>query len=214
LISRTYERARQLADAWQIKVRPSADLPAVLTQTDIVFCTTNAPTPLLTTDLLAPIMAERGGRDLHVADIAVPRNAAPEIAQLPGVQLYNLDKLAAVVQANRQARAAVVPHAQALLQAEFDTFWGAYGGRLAVPTVRQLRAHVEQMRQAELDRILKRLPASHSPEMAALLEEFSHRFMNKMLHHPTQQLKAKAEQGVGPEFSRVTRDLFGLEEML
>lgn len=213
LLSRTYERAQHIAETWQIAARPMTDLEDMLAQAEIVFSTSSAPFPILASAELAPIMTLRGQRAIYLVDLAVPRDVEPEVAHIEGVHLYNLEKLALVIHQNTHERAAAIPHAQAILDEELTKLWQAYESQSVVPTIRQLREHVEQIRQSELGRIMNRLPAENSDEVRLLLEEFSHRFMNKVLHHPTHHLKTKASQGTGTLFTTLTRDLFGLEDV-
>jgi glutamyl-tRNA reductase len=146
-------------------------------------------------------------------DIAVPRDVEPAVAQIPGIHLYDLDELEHVVGVNHHERKLAIPYAQGILDEELNKLWQEYEGQSAVPLIRQLRDHVDQIRQAELGRILNRLPPENAEEIGLLLEEFSHRFMNKVLHQPTRSLKRKASQGTGNLFTSLTRDLFGLEDM-
>jgi len=212
LISRTYERAQQVAESWQVSVRPITDLKEALIQTQVVFTTSNAPFPILTTADLAPIMTLRQHSALYVVDIAVPRDVEPEASQIAGIHLYNLDRLEPVVQLNAHERQAAIPHAQSILEEELNKLWQAQAGQSIVPTIRQLRGHVDHIRQAELGRILSRVSAENDAQVRALLEEFSYRFMNKVLHHPTENLKVKASQGLGNLFTSMVRDLFELED--
>ena len=49
-------------------------------------------------------MAERQQRPLLLIDIAVPRDIEPACAELPGVTLYDIDDLQAVVARNLSTR--------------------------------------------------------------------------------------------------------------
>lgn len=210
LVSRTYETARQLAEPWKIQVCPITQLKDILLQADIVFTTSSAPFPILTVQDIAPIIQNRG--DLYIVDIAVPRDVEPQVGEIEGVHLYNLDDLQNVVDENRAKREEALPLARRIIDEELAKFWEASESQQVIPTIRQLRDHVEQIRQAELTRIKNRLPSEQQAEMQRLMEEFSYRFMNKVLHQPTQNLKVKATQGSGALFTSLTRDLFGLED--
>ena len=210
LVSRTYETARQVAQEWRIHAQPITMLKDMLLQANVVFTTSSAPFPILTREDLAPIMAARQGRALYIVDVAVPRDVAAGVADLPGIHLYDLDHLQHVVEENWLDRQNALPQAHAIIEAELLKFWHEYQGRAVVPTIQQLREQVDHIRAMELERVFKRLPEDE--DVRALFEEFSHRFMNKVLHQPTHNLKLKAQQGSGALFDAVTRDLFGLEE--
>ncbi len=211
LISRTLERAQRLAADWGASARPITALGEALVEADVLFTTAGAAHVILTRDDLAPIMVARGGRRLCIVDIAMPRNVAPDVAELEGVCLHDLDTLQHTVECNLAERQASVPQVEHLIEEELAAFWSDYRVREVVPTIRLLREHAEALRQAELARVLRRLP-SDNPREKELIEQFSHRLMNKMLHHVTRSLRERAAQDDGELFATVTRDLFGLEE--
>ena len=63
---------------------------------DILISSTSADEPLLTRELLAPILNERADRPLFIIDIAVPRDVAPDVNELEGVFLYDIDSLQSI----------------------------------------------------------------------------------------------------------------------
>jgi glutamyl-tRNA reductase len=184
----------------------------LLVEAQVVFAASNAPFYVLSQADMIPIMQARGGRELTLVDIAMPRNIDPEVRLLPGIALSDLDDLQKNIEKNKDERQKAAAQAHHILDEELTRFWADYNGRAAAPTIHQLRQQVEQIRQQELTRILNRLPGEQQQELRLLFEEFSHRFMNKVLHEPTRSLKAKAGQGNGALFNAVARDLFGLKD--
>jgi glutamyl-tRNA reductase len=210
LVSRTYERAKELAETWQMQACPLTQLKELLTEADVVFCASGAPFQILAYEDIAPILPLRS-TDLYLVDIAVPRDVDPAINGLSGVHVFDLDGLQDMVEENLQARKQAIPHALAILEEELGAFWNHYQSIDIVPTIKQLRERAESIRDLELKRILNRLNQPN-PDVNALFEEFSYRFMNKMLHAPIHNLKEKAGQGNGALVNAVVRDLFELEE--
>ena len=96
------------------------------------------------------------------------------------------------------------------MEEETDLFWAWYGGLGVVPTIKDLRTRLDQLRAAELERALRQLGAL-SPEDRARVEQFSQSLMNKFLHHPTLALKAAPEEGRGYGLLEAVRRLFGME---
>lgn len=214
LVSRTYETACQVAETWGIQARPITYLKELLLQSDVVFTTSSAPFPILNRADIEPIMQTRPNRPLYLVDIALPRDVAADVSEISGVHIYDLDDLAHVVEDNWQEREKAIPLAEGIIDEELVKFWNGCEERSVDPTIRQLRAQAEMIRAAELERIINRLNDGDPEKTRLLLEEFSHRFMNKILHQPTQNLKVKARQGSGSLFSAVARDLFGLEDSI
>lgn len=211
LVSRTYEHARRLAAEWQFQARPMTELKDALIDADLLFTTSSAPFILLTRDELESVMRLRGGRPLCIVDLAVPRDVDPAAAEIPGIALYDLDTLQGVIETTLAERRAMIPLVERILDEEQAAFWNDYHGRTVAPTIQRLRERAEQVRQAELSRVFNRLPPESEHERL-LFDQFSHRFMNKMLHQLTENLKAKAGNEDGALLAAVARDLFGLED--
>ncbi len=208
IANRTLEHAQEIADEWDGRAIPFTRLGEALAEADVVIAAAFAPHTLLHREDIAGVLARRSGRPLIIFDIAVPRNVAPEVAELPGVKLYNLDDLEAVSAEHRVRRESAVPHAEAIVHEEAEIFAQWWASRSVVPTIQQLRAKAESIRQSELDHALRRLPDLTEHERQ-ILDEFSHRLVNKLLHQPTLTLK---DHSVDSEmYARVLADLFDLD---
>jgi glutamyl-tRNA reductase len=75
--------------------------------------------------------------------------------------------------------------------------------------IQELRDGAERIRRHELSRALKRMELS--PEEAAAVERMSHSLVNKLLHGPIQEIKARAEAGSPLESSEIRRRLLALD---
>ncbi len=214
IVSRTHDTARQLAEAWQVSAAPITELKERLIDADVVFTTSSAPFTILNRDDIGPVMTRRAGRPLCIIDIALPRDVDPAVADIPGVCLHDLDDLQQVIEASLDERRANIPAVEHIIEDELAAFWTTYQARSVVPTIRQLREHAEQLRQAELAWAYNRLPPGCSEHERLLMDQLSHRLMNKMLHDLTRNLKAKAAEADGALVAAVARDLFGLEDTL
>lgn len=211
VVSRTYDHARALAQAWHIHARPITELKDALTDADILFTTSSAPFMILACEDVAPIMALRPDRPLCIVDVAVPRDVDPVVGMIPGVCLHDLDDLQHVIETNLAERQANIPAVERIIHEEIGAFWADYQARAVAPTIRLLREHAEHLRQSELAWAYNRLPPQ-CEQQRSLFEQFSHRFMNKMLHDLTRNLRAKAGEEDGALVAAVARDLFGLED--
>jgi glutamyl-tRNA reductase len=78
-------------------------------------------------------------------------------------------------------------------------------GRDSVPVIQAVASSAEQIRQAELEWLLNRLPGLDPNERAAL-EQMSHRLVAALLHAPLDALHADE----GGTLERAARNLFGL----
>ena len=73
----------------------------------------------------------------------------------------------------------------------------------------ELRQQADAIRQAELEKTLRRLPDLTSDERARI-EAMSHALVKKLLAQPTERLRREAARPQAPEYAALTRTLFGL----
>ena len=208
--NRTQERARAIAERLGGRAVSLEEAWAHFATTDIALCSTAAPHAVVTWERVGPVIAQRRGRPLCVLDLAVPRDVDPAIAQIENVFLYDVDDLQTVAAQATARRRDEIPAAERIVEEETDLFWAWFGGLGVVPTIKELRSRMEQLRAAELERALRQLSAL-SPEDRARVEQFSQSLMNKFLHQPTLALKTAAEAGHGYGLLDALRRLFGME---
>lgn len=208
--NRTQERARAIAERLGGRAVSLEEAWAHFATTDIALCSTAAPHAVVTWERVGPVIAQRGGRPLCILDLAVPRDVDPAVAQIENVFLYDVDDLQTVAAQATTRRRDEIPAAERIVEEETDLFWAWYGGLGVVPTIKELRTRLDQLRAVELERALRQLGAL-SPEDRARVEQFSQSLMNKFLHQPTLALKAAAEEGRGYGLLEAVRRLFGME---
>jgi glutamyl-tRNA reductase len=151
------------------------------------------------------------GRPLFLIDLGVPRNVEPTAAQVADVYLYDVDALQDVMDANRRARQREAERARAMVADAVARLARAAAAQAAAPLVRALRAKLEAIRRAEVARAATRFRDA-PPEARAVLEAMSHAFLNKVLHGPTERLRAAQVRPGAAQVGRLVRDLFGLTD--
>ena len=146
--NRSVEKARALAAELGGEALPLAEGFGRLTEADIVVVSTGAEGYLLDAAGLRDAAARRGGRPLFLIDIALPRNVDPAAASLPGVYLYDLDDLRAIMSESLSKRKEDCDRAEALVEAEADEFWTALNAPPRPPTERPRTRELARMRLA------------------------------------------------------------------
>ncbi len=96
--NRSGERAELLAAAVGGRSVPFAGWEKECGEVDILISSTASEEPLLTRAKLAPILRPRWDRPLFIIDIAVPRDVAPDVNEMEGVYLYDIDSLRSVAE--------------------------------------------------------------------------------------------------------------------
>jgi glutamyl-tRNA reductase len=208
--NRTYEKAAQLADAWGGQAINFQQLPKALTNVDIVISSTSAPHTIINKTLLEQIIAQRVDRPLFIIDIAVPRDVAPDVTDIPNVHLHDIDALQGQADQNAEERQTEIPRVEAIVAEEAAQFMEWVASLEAKSTIVALRRQVEELRQQELERVFNRLDLNeHEKNIVATM---SHRLINKILHEPTLCLKQEAANGNGAAYISAVRQLFSLDQ--
>ena len=120
------------------------------------------------------------------------------------------DDLGAVSEQNAEQRRRETVRAEALVVEEQLRFDGWFVGLRAVPTIKHLRKHVEEIRRGEVDKMLAKLELGESERER--VESLTRSIVNKILHAPLSRLKREAEREEGMAYLETTRALFGLDE--
>ena len=178
---------------------------------DIVISSTGCPHYIITRADMESLMASRGNRPLFLVDIAVPRDIDPEVREIPGCTLANIDSLKEVTRHNLQQREAATGAADRIVDEEMAAFRERQEAQRVAPTIVSLRQRVEAIRRSELART-RSLFGDLTPEQEEVLELVTQSLVNKILHTPFTELKQAAARPDRSQFVRVVRSIFRLEE--
>ncbi len=208
--NRGQERGQALAAKYGGEAIPWEHLRAEAHRADVIISCTGATEPLLAKADIAALLARRKSRPILLLDIAVPRDIAADVQELENAFLYNVDDLESVVASHRADREREAARAEAMIEAELDRFWRRWEARDALPTLRALEAHGENLRRRELER-WRSLLAALPPEQRAAVEELTRALMRKWLHRPLTAIRAAAEERSDLAILDSAAELFGLQ---
>ena len=113
--NRSLDRAHELAQIVGGRVVPFDDWATQCREIDILLTSTASEMPLLTPDMLAPMLCERVDRPLFIIDIAVPRDVDPRVNEMEGVYLYDIDSIRSVAEQSLTLRRQQVAAAEAII---------------------------------------------------------------------------------------------------
>ncbi len=207
--NRTPERAAAAAETCGGRAVSLAELEPALVAADVVITTTGATDIVLEHSDIGDVMARRGGAELLIVDVAVPRDVDPSARELPGVTLLNMDDLGEFVQQGRAGRKQEIDSVQTIVDAEVERYLAEASAREVAPLIAALRARADRISTAELDRHASRLTDLSEAQRAAV-EALVHGVVNKLLHEPTVRLKDAAGHARGDRLAEALRDLFDL----
>jgi len=193
---RQLERAETIARRYQADTAAWDDLPQHLAHADIVISSTSAPHYIIQRHNIEDAVRRRGGQPLYLIDLAVPRDIEPDVVQLPGVHLHNIDDLHSVVQTTLKERASVLPEIEGMVSSEVARFTDWLRARSTAPAIKELQAQAGEVTRRELALAFAKLPDLDERERH-VVEALASRIAGKLLHGPIQWLKAQAEAEAG-----------------
>ena len=212
LLNRTVERAEQMATDFPglpVQCRPLTDLDHCLSTCSLVFTSTGADDPIITSERLEKLNRRSS---LMLVDIGVPRNIAAGVGELSGVDSYDVDDLQEVVARNQEARREIAAEAEGMLRQEGRDFLDWWDGLEAVPLANRLRTQLEEIREQELQKALSRMGPDLSARERKVVEALSKGIINKILHTPVTNLRAPQPRQQRHQAMKVLEELFELQE--
>ncbi|HEV3111159.1 MAG TPA: glutamyl-tRNA reductase [Candidatus Binataceae bacterium] len=208
ITNRTFDRAVALARTLGGTAVPLDSYRPYLKIADVVIGSLTTNRPLLGRDDIEGVLHERKYRPMFLIDLGVPRNFHEGLNQLDNVYLYNIDDLAAVTDDTREEREREAQKAESIVELELESFWRWLSGLELVPAIKDIRANIERLREAELRRHrawMAALPA----DQRAHIETLSRGIINKILHQILSELRRNNGVVEGIYAADVARRLLG-----
>lgn len=204
VVNRTPDAGRRVAEATGSAYRPLVDLAHVLGECDIVISCTGALDHVITEGLVRALPAARLRRRVLV-DLAMPRDVAPEVADVDGVSLLTLEDVGRALAADDRGDLREV---EDLITGSVADFLAHRVAKSAAPTVTALRARAADVVAAEMMRFDAKA-TDLDPAMRAEVEQTVRRVVDKLLHAPTVRVKELSTEGLA--YAEALRELFDLD---
>ncbi len=173
-------RAEAVAHRLGCHFRPWPELDDALAGADIVVAATGTGRYTITALLAEAALKRRRREPIFFIDTAIPGDVEPAVGRLDGAFVYDLEDLEGVALEGKANREAATEAAWRILDEELAEFLRQRAERAAVPSVAALRRHFESARAAVL------------AEGGAGAAEVTRRLINRLLHDPSEALRAAA----------------------
>ncbi len=206
VVNRTGEGARRLAGQFTAR---AVELDAVATElvsADVVVSCTGA----LGTVLTAAEVAEArslASWPLAVVDLALPHDVDPSVADLDGVRLIGLSRLAQELDEGEGAED--VASVREIVAEEVGSYVRARRAAAVTPTLVALRTMATGVVDTELQRLFARV-AELDPQVRAEVEQTVRRVADKLMHEPTVRVKELANATGAVSYAAALAELFAL----
>ncbi len=208
--NRRYERAVELAAQFNGRAVEFDKFMTAALDTDIVITSTGAPHYVVKKWETSQLMKKRKGRPLIFIDIAVPRDVEPEVANLNGIELYNIDDLEAVVDSNIKIREQEAKEAERIVEEEVVELVNKFRYLSFRPVMALLTDKANRIREREVKRAMSKFE-DITPEERRIVENMSKMIIRKLLREPMVRMNSAAGTGHEQYYMKAMSDLFKLD---
>ncbi|SFV91073.1 Glutamyl-tRNA reductase [hydrothermal vent metagenome] len=204
LIGRDLEKVTKVADALgeNVKADTIENLPKYLNRYRLLFSATSSPEPVITQSLIENETLPR-----HWFDMAIPRDIAD--MDLPKLQLYRIDDLKSISNENHAMRQEQAIRASEIVEQHTEEFYAWLRALSIEPVIKQMRQHVSEAIDKEMQRALKK--GFVPPEYEANMRKMAQQMFNRFLHDPTQNLRKSSTQKKNANCIEAVKKMFNID---
>ncbi len=205
ITNRTLAKAKILAEECDLSVIPLEELVPAMKEADVIISSVAMDSPFFTTEMIKRLEVLSFK---FFIDLSVPRSVAPDVENIPGVLVYNIDTIQNKATAALQQRLDAIPQVKAIIAESIESFNDWTKEMLVSPTIHKLKNALETIRQEEMARYLKKM----GPDELKRMDDLTKSIMQKIIKLPVLQLKAACKRGEAETLIDVLNDLFDLEK--
>ncbi|MFT8258075.1 MAG: glutamyl-tRNA reductase [Candidatus Symbiodolus clandestinus] len=186
IAARCPDRARPLAERINAIPIDLQNLTEWLPRVDGVISATGSSLPLLNQSMVATALQQRpiASLPLLLVDLAIPRDMAADIAELPVVKFYTLDQL----QRQQQQQQAACFQAEDLIESvAIELIQRLQCRQRDASLISQLRSQGQRQQQRLERQAMVALQRGESAEQ--VIRQLAYQLTNQLLHQPTQLVR-------------------------
>lgn len=189
--NRHYDRAEDLASRMGGRAVVFDKAFQAADDADIIVSSTGATQYIIKPWDVRQLMNRRQNRPLIIIDIAVPRDSDPEVGDIKGVTLVNIDDLQQIVEDNIKFREGEAERARVIIEEEIASIEERFTYLSTRPVMVSLSDKAEHIRQREMRKAFAKIDGL-SEEDLKVLDHMTHMIVRKLLREPMIRLNTAA----------------------
>jgi glutamyl-tRNA reductase len=144
-------------------------------------------------------------------DIAVPRDLDPNIADVEGVFLYDIDDLEGIVESNMEMRKVEAAKIERMIDLEMEDYYQWLRTLGVRPVIRALQEKGVSIHEETMDSLFNKLPELDEHQRK-VIRRLTKSIVNQMTTDPINRIKEMAGTKQGDEALRMFTQIFALED--
>ncbi|WP_395342630.1 glutamyl-tRNA reductase [Ningiella sp. W23] len=185
--NRTLSNAQALANPLGGDAITISQIPAHLSDADVVISSTASALPLIGKGMVESAIKARKYKPMLLLDLAVPRDVESEVAELDDAYLYTVDDLQDIIEQNIAQREQAAKQASALIRQKASEFAKRKEHAPHFDLIKQYREQSQMLRDTLTQKAQARIANGEPPE--SVLQELSYKLTQQMMHGPTKALQ-------------------------
>lgn len=206
ITNRTQSKAEEIAGPLGFEVIPFEDCNEAMKEADVIICSIMKNEPFITKELVRQFDIQSYKL---LVDLSVPRSIETSVEDVPGVVLYNVDNIRSKASEALEKRLTAIPKVEDIIDESIEEFFNWKKEMMVSPTINKLKQSLEQIRQEELARFLKKADQKEFD----LIDKITKSMMQKILKVPVVQLRAACKRDEAEEMIEIISDIFDLEKV-
>ncbi|QXM05655.1 glutamyl-tRNA reductase [Crassaminicella indica] len=205
--NRTVGHAVDLSERYrEIRVVEFKERYSMISKVDIIITSTSAPHYILKNEEFKKNFYN--GHRLCIVDIAMPRDVDPQIKNIEGISVYELDELKKVSLENMESRLKAAQDAIKIIIEECIQFENWYNCIPVFPVIEEIQEQSFYILESEIESLMKRLDKA-SQKDKELIELVMRSMAKKLIKRPILNLKRAGEDRKGKLYAKIASELFG-----
>jgi len=204
MLGRDQEKVEMVVHALgeNVKAGTMDKLPKYINRYRLLFSATSAKEVIITKNLV-----ENEALPRLWFDMAIPRDI--EDMEMEKLELFRIDDLRAISQNNHALREEQAVRANEIVEKYREEFYAWLRALSIEPVIKQMREHVTEAIDEEMQRALKKgfVPAEAEENMRKMAEQMFKRF----LHEPTQNLRHSSTEKKNANCIEAVKKMFNID---
>lgn len=149
LLNRTFIKAKDIADKFNLQVRDYSELHDVINESDIVIVATGASQPIIKKENFIP------NKPITLIDLSIPANISVSFKDFPQVTLLNVDDLSQTISNTFVQRNKEIPKAEAIIEEMLQEFIIWVENRKYTPIIHAFKNDLERIKEYQVKTLKK-----------------------------------------------------------
>jgi len=201
ITNRTQSRAVEMATRYNAKVLPFSHWQQGLKSAEIIISSISCKEPLIDKEKIGSLTSDT---DCLIVDMGVPRNIHPDVQEIKGITLLNIDDLKETLACDLKKKEDCISTAEIIVENKTKEFSEWLNTQNLAPTISKIVSAVNNITKKEMISFRKNLSEEESPQ----INEYSKYLSEKIMKYLIRNLKTVSNNGQATEYVKIIHDLF------